>query len=607
MNQVNFEFSDLISGYVTGFDRDKNCFTMKTRDDREYSVILGANLFARLERNLEEPWLDCTGQVPELLVEGQMIMAYCVFYPRDNGDHLCEAKVLDFPGRKLGKYRFEESDWWIKQAKSISDFFIKSQFGGPDSIDYSNYRTDLELTGEHKGDFTQETDTISRLVYGFASTYMMTGDDVYLEAAEKGTEYLRDHLRFYDVDENIVYWYHAVNVKAGKEYKVFTSDFGDDYDAIPAYEQIYALAGPTQTYRLNGDPLIYKDIKMTVDLFQRYYLDPKQGGYFSHIDPVTLNPRSDSLGKNKARKSWNSVGDHIPAYLINLCLATDKQEYKDMLKYCADIITEKFPDYDNSPFVQERFFEDWSHDEEWSWQQNRGLSAHNLKISWNLMRVKGMFNEQKYEDFARKIAEEMSEIGIDKQRFGLYDVQERKKFEGEDFHRFAWHDRKAWWQQEQAILAFQILYGILGDDIYLKSGREMAAFYNAFFLDYDDGGVYFNTLNNGLPYLLGTERQKGSHSMSGYHSIELCFLAQVYTNLLHTKQPMSLFFKPVVGAFPENKLYVSPDIFEPGTIKIDSVLVDGKPWNNFDADKLVVDLPNVEYRPKIEVKIIPAK
>ena len=39
------------------------------------------------------------------------------------------------------------------------------------------------------------------------------------------------------------------------------------------------------------------------------------------------------------------------------------------------------------------------------------------------------------------------------------------------------------------------------------------------------GAVYFNVLANGTPYLLGNERLKGSHSMSGYHSFELCYLA----------------------------------------------------------------------------------
>ena len=77
----------------------------------------------------------------------------------------------------------------------------------------------------------------------------------------------------------------------------------------------------------------------------------------------------------------------------------------------------------------------------------------------------------------------MPDVGMDKQRSGWYDVMERGLDNGEEFHRFAWHDRKAWWQQEQAILAYQILYGVLKDRTYLKYAREAAAFYNSFFLD----------------------------------------------------------------------------------------------------------------------------
>ncbi len=148
---------------------------------------------------------------------------------------------------------------------------------------------------------------------------------------------------------------------------------------------------------------------------------------------------------------------------------------------------------------------------------------------------------------ARKIAEVMPAIGGDQQRGGWYDVMERKLGPGEEWHRFAFHDRKAWWQQEQGILAYLILRGVLGDEEYLKLARESSAFYNAFFLDHDDGAVYFNVLANGMPYLMGTERFKGSHSMSVYHSFELCYLAQVYTNLLITKQPL----EPVLQADAE--------------------------------------------------------
>ncbi|MBN2120332.1 MAG: AGE family epimerase/isomerase [Candidatus Omnitrophica bacterium] len=604
MSNMQFEFSDTISGYVTNFDKEKNTFGIKTTDGRQFQVKLTPNTYARGPRNLGEGYCDFTGKMHELLRKEQYLSTIGIYYP-ENGGHTFEAKVLVFPGDNTSNYRFEEPDWWIKQAKSIADFFITAQFGGPDKIDYSKYRTSIAITGAQKGDFRQETDTISRLVYGFASTFMLTGDDRFLEAAEKGTAYLRDHMRFYDVDENIIYWYHGIDISGNREHKIFASEFGDDYDAIPMYEQIYALAGPTQTYRINGDPAIMKDIKMTIDLFDRFFLDKEKEGYFSHLDPVSLDPKNVSLGPNKARKNWNSVGDHAPAYLVNLWLVTGEEKYKKFLEYTADCIVKYFPDYQNSPFVNERFFEDWSHDKNWGWQQNRAVVGHNLKIAWNLMRINSIIPKESYVNLAKKIAEVMPKVGMDVQRGGIYDVMERELSGSEQFHRFAWHDRKAWWQQEQAILAYQILYGILKDKEYLRLAREFSAFYNSFFLDHDDGAVYFNVLNNGLPFLLGTERLKGSHSMSGYHSIELAYLATIYTNLLNTKQALDLYFKPLENGFANTVLRVQPDILPNGSVKISEVWIDGNPWKNFDPKNLTVELPNVNYRPKIKVRLMP--
>ncbi|NCC32386.1 MAG: N-acyl-D-glucosamine 2-epimerase, partial [Chloroflexia bacterium] len=422
---------------------------------------------------------------------------------------------------------------------------------------------------------------------------------------EKGTAYLREHMRFYDPDEDLVYWYHGIQVTGNREQKLLTSEFGDDYDSIPMYEQIYALAGPIQTYRITGDPRILYDAEKTIDLFDKYYIDREQGGYFSHIDPISLDPRAETLNHNRARKNWNSVGDHAPAYLINLYLATGEQRYADFLEDTFDTIARYFPDYEHSPFVQEKFFEDWSHDTAWGWQQNRAVVGHNLKIAWNLMRMQSLKPKEEYEALARKIAELMPAAGSDQQRGGWYDVVERVLRPGEEHYRHVWHDRKAWWQQEQGILAYLILHGILKDDEYLKLARESASFYNAFFLDHDDGGVYFNVLANGLPYLTGTERLKGSHSMSAYHSTELCYLSAVYTNLLITKQPLTLYFKPQPGGFKDNILRVQPDILPPGSIRLDAVWIDDQPYANFDAAALTVTLPASETALRVKVTVVP--
>ncbi|BAY34163.1 hypothetical protein NIES2107_60680 [Nostoc carneum NIES-2107] len=601
---IDFPFSDLIAGYVTHYDANGDVFGLKTSDGREFKAKLSPMAYAKLIQNFDEGYPDATGSMKSMLAPGRFLFAYGVFYPDSD---LFDAKQIVFAGRQKGDYVFEKQDWWIKQVNALGKFYLKAQFGDKE-YDYRNYRTTLSLSGVlSTTNFRQETDTISRLVYGFATAFLMTGNDSFLRAAERGTEYLREHMRFVDSDEGIVYWYHGIDVNGDREEKIFASEFGDDYYAIPAYEQIYALAGPIQTYRCTGDPKIMDDTEKTIKLFNNFFLDKgPEGGYFSHLDPFTLDPLSDSLGHNKGKKNWNSVGDHAPAYLINLWLATGKQEYADMLEYTFDTIEKRFPDYANSPFVQERFYQDWSADTTWGWQQNRAVVGHNLKIAWNLMRMHSLKAKEGYANLAQKIADIMPGVGSDQQRGGWYDVVERLLGEGEKHYRFVWHDRKAWWQQEQAILAYLILTGIVGNKEYHRLARESAAFYNAWFLDLEEGGVYFNVLANGIPYLAGgNERGKGSHSMSGYHSFELCYLAAVYTNLLITKQPMDFYFKPVPGGFPDNILRVSPDILPPGSIKIGRCEIDGEPYSNFDAQGLTVTLPKTNERVKVKVQIVP--
>ncbi len=607
--KIDFTFSDTIAGYVTEYQPQDKWFTLDTSDGRSFKVNMTPSLYARFTRNLTEGYQDASGKMDELLSnKGQHVFVYGTFYPGDQeAENVFEGQWIIFPGHGAGEYRHEEPNWWIEQIRSLGTSYLKWQFDYPkERINYNNYRTMLNLAGTKHGDYLQETDTISRMVYGLASAYMLTGQDEFLEGAELGTEYLREHLRFFDQDDDLIYWYHGLKVEGQKETKLLTSEFGDDLDSIPMYEQIYALAGPTQTYRLTGDARIRFDIDKTLDLFEKYYKDHDGEGYYSHIHPISLSAKEESLAHNMARKNWNSVGDHAPAYLINLYLATGEQAHADFLEYTFDTITKYFPDYDNSPFVQEKFFDDWSKDQSWGWQQNRAVAGHNLKIAWNLMRMQSLKFKDSYQEFAERIAELMPDAGSDRQRGGWYDVVEREhKTNGH--HQFVWHDRKAWWQQEQAILCYMILHGIMDNEEYEKHAREAAAFYNAFFLDTDDGGVYFNVFGNGMPYLLGTERFKGSHSMSAYHSMELCFLSTVYVNLLITKTPTYFYFKPYPNAFENGILRVSPDILPQGSISITECYINDEPYDQYDAEGLTVTLPKTEEQVRVKVLLTPKK
>ncbi|WP_036478935.1 AGE family epimerase/isomerase [Myxosarcina sp. GI1] len=611
MNKLDFCISDLIAGYVTEFDPDRGdsgTFKLQTSDKRDYEIELTDMTYAQLVRNLGEPYQDCTFQMKSMLVPGRYLFVYGIFYP-DVEDIQFVAKQIVFLGRSNSEYLFEKPDWWIKQIKQLADFYLKSQFDDGE-INYDKYRTSISLMGAKDGSTRQETDTISRLVYGFASAYMLTGEERYLEAAEKGTEYLHDNMRFLDESEEICYWYHGVDIMPdGSKQKVFASEFGDDRHAIPAYEQIYALAGPTQTYRVTGDVQIKHDLDLTINLFDRYFLDKTEhGGFFSHIDPITLSPHCPTLGPNRAKKNWNSIGDHAPAFLINMYLATGEQRCADFLEYTFDLIEKHFPCSEASPFVQERFNQDWTPDKVWGWQQDRAVVGHNLKIAWNIMRMYHLNPKEKYTALAEKIARIMPAVGSDCQRGGWYDVVERTALPNHKHHRHVWHDRKAWWQQEQAILAYLILAGSTGNCEFRKQARESAAFYNAWFLDNEDGGIYFNVLANGIPYLIeGNERGKGSHSMSGYHSFELAYLATVYINLLLTNKPMDLYFKPKPNGFKDNILRIQPDILPAGSIEISAVWLNERPFFDFDAANLTINLPTDLDEMRFKVRVMPTK
>ena len=607
---LRFPSSDTVAGYVHSYrPGDPGVLELCTADGRLLPMTVDGGTAAQLLRNLGQPSIDVTGELADLLVPGTYVLAYGIYYPERDGVEYV-ATALTLTGRAPGEHGFEEPRWWIDQLDQLAAFYRRAQFGDGE-IDYADYRTILRLGGDRSTtDFVQETDTISRMVYGMASAFMLTGNRDYLDVAERGVEYLRQHMRFVDPDEDVTYWYHGIRIEGDGERKLFTSEFGDDYDAVPMYEQIYALAGLTQTFRVTGDRRIADDIDATLRLFEKFFRDHERGGYYSHIDPITLSPHHESLGPNVSRKNWNSIGDHAPAYLINLFLATGEERHAEMLTRTCDTIAERFPDDTHSPFVNERFHADWSHDLDHGWQQDRAVVGHNLKIAWNLTRVQQLRPRPEYRALAGKIARRMPTMGSDRQRGGWYDVVERTLAPGQVWRRFAWHDRKAWWQQEQAILAYLVLAGT-GDSTdgadgeLLSEARQAQAFYNAFFLDHDEGGVYFNVLANGVPYLLGTERLKGSHSMSMYHTAELCYLAATYNNLLLRGHPMTLWFAPRPDA--DRTLRVSPDLLPPGSVRLTAVEIDGKPHEAFDPTGLTVDLPESDERLTVAVTLEPVE
>lgn len=590
-----------------------------------------------------------------------------LFIDLDNGVRRFDARTIRLLSSVGDLLLFEETHWWLTQTARLADQWLDSLFG--DKRDYQSadfvalYRTNLNIVGLQTDDDMQESAVLARLIYGFSAAYLLTGQDRYRQAARAGVEFQRDAFRIFSHDGRYCLWAHGRRRQKYGTQVLLPSDSGDDAGSIPLYEQIYALAGLALYYRISLDPEVLSDIARTMATFNIFFLDepgardddevqlPGEGGWFSHVDYTTLRPDRNKNPINNMKKNWNSVGDHIPAYLINLLLALEplpdqappelselRTTAIDMLVKATDLILTKFthenPNANESPdipYVNERFLADWTPDHSYSWQQNRAVIGHNFKIAWNLTRVANYLEMLDPADLAghgtlqvneringcralaRRLATEMTEVGIDKIRGGCYDTVEREPSNGEKVE-FAWLNTKDFWQQEQAILAYLIVWGHERDEFYLNMARRTEAFWNLFFLDRQNRGIYFRVTENGLQVTDPDYNVRGGHSdASGYHCFELNFLAHIYnrTYVAHKDKPgdgrYCLYFHPCRAANQRlMTLNVLPDAVGPD-VRIASITVDGVPRRHFRDDFFQVPLSEEDLdRPiVVEFRVAP--
>ncbi|MBH8566981.1 N-acyl-D-glucosamine 2-epimerase [Nostoc sp. CENA67] len=663
----NFTVKTTLMGKVTDVSPEKSTFAIKCRSGDEFIINTGQNTQFQFLRNLdginrdrvptpEDFHQSSPADLVRKYIQPDSLVVLQGVYQENNGSRHYDARTVNLlhSYKGQGEYLFEQTHWWITQIGRLADGWLGYLFPNKQSYkidDFALYRTNLNIIGlpTDDNDDLQECATLSRVIYGLSSTYLITGGEQYLSAARAGVQYQRENFRSLTSDGKHCFWAFGKR-KTEYSYELYMRSLNDDdRDTIPLYEQIYALVGLAQYYRITLDWEVLDDIKRTVRMFNEFFTDPESeygkhayGDYFSHLDYVTFNWNSPALGENYARKNWNSIGDHIPAYLINLILALEplplndhgREEIRKFLEICkkilktsSTIIADKFPDPDpNVPFVNERFFRDWKPDHNWRWQQNRAVVGHNLKIAWNLTRVANYYyslaaqsaaeNPQEAEESQRladklmKLADRlgirMAEIGVDLFRGGIFDTLERNPQNGTPLE-FPWLNTKDFWQQEQALLAYLILHGCSNEDHdqkqeYLRLARETAAFWNLFFLDQENKGVFFRVSENGDPVTQGQYGQKESHS-SGYHHFELNYLAHIYISSYVTKEPFCLYFKPDPDC-RQRSLNILPDFFRPNTLEVSRISINGSDRTSIDPDNFQLELGEKEFQLASAAEII---
>lgn len=113
-----------------------------------------------------------------------------------------DARTVYLLDSGAGNYLFEVDHWWLTQLERLANGWLDVMFG--DRRDYAEvdfaelYRTRLNIFGLPTDDETQEMATLSRLIYGLSSAYLLTGEERYRKAAAAGARYQRETFRCLD-------------------------------------------------------------------------------------------------------------------------------------------------------------------------------------------------------------------------------------------------------------------------------------------------------------------------------------------------------------------------------------------------------------------------
>jgi len=213
MNQLNGLTVQLpIIGHVTGKNDQKRTFTLKTRGGAVFEVLIKPTTWFDTVTNLDRlnrQRLPVGYQPPQTagsspgpletnVAEGDLIGVEGVQYVF--ADTLrYEAMTVHLLKSHLGYYLFEHTHWWKGQIEAMANKWLDVLFGDKRTYALDDfaamYRTTLSIEGQPITDDTQEMATLSRLIYGLSSAYLLGGDERYFLAAKAGVDYQREAFR----------------------------------------------------------------------------------------------------------------------------------------------------------------------------------------------------------------------------------------------------------------------------------------------------------------------------------------------------------------------------------------------------------------------------
>lgn len=445
-------------------------------------------------------------------------------------------------------------------AVSCADFWKKAR----DTVNGGFY-TYVNRQGAVATNRGKSFECQSRLGIVFAHTFMLTGDESYLEAGRAALDFLYAH----GWDQTNGGWYFTGDEKGS----VLA---GTDNSNKWSFVQHYNIFGPLAMCEATNDPVDcgWAD-KGRATLDKMWDPDATTFGYYDYATSSFgsftgkgFTPTVDGLGTNA-----------LLSYLLSGS-ATHRQR---ILALADNVLTHLVASMDR-PDVKFGFAE--FYDADWSVETTKtgGFTGHVFKTAWQLARVYLMNPDDRYRAAARRLLHAMwDQGGFDRTN-------------GAPNGTFDWDSglnltTKNYWEVEQGftagITSFFIEDSAAERELDLEIADRSVGFLQKYFMDAQYGGMYFTTSADGTTV---TSSAKSDKYESGHHCVETGYYGYLYGNLLYRRQPVTLHYR-FAPATTERKIRLSPLTLEDSRLQISAVELAGAPFTGFDRQTRTVTVP----------------
>jgi mannobiose 2-epimerase len=467
---------------------------------------------------------------------------------------------LAFAQEKADDEKYLTGEYWRQQALTeIIPFWLPTidKKGG-------GFFTDINRDGSVSPNDLKYPRMISRIVYGFSTAYLLSGDEKYLGYAKHGFDYLQK----YGWDQQYGGWYSELNAKNLST--VTTKNL---------FDETYGNLGPIFYYYTTGDRQALNLVEQTHRLMKQKAWDKEYEGYFEAVNRdwsvITTN------------KSFNSQIDTATAYLFYYYLNTRDPGLLNDLKDIGKVAVEHMLDL-KTGYIREEFTQKWEFIDNYLGHDQIDI-GHNLKTAWVLLRLYRLTMDQKYLAYAKKIADKMLETAWDKDNYGWYFSKNVNYPVRTDTEK-----QKCWWTQEEGNLMLLNLYSLSRDERYLDYYKKSAYFCDTYLVDHKYKEVFAYTTAEGTP----KQGLKGDLYKSAYHTMENALMNYLYIQLYVHQKTAELYFN--LSATTDGVQHYVNIVENPDVI-IKKVEINGKAWQRFDAKAGCVTLPKGK---NMKVKVV---